>query len=104
MADTQAIIAPVGTANTPSIASSTTALAANKARGAWMIQNLGTNALFVRLGSDASATEFHVVLKAASGNDDGTGGSFAQEAGVIWTGIVSIAGTSPRYTITELTA
>lgn len=104
MADTQAIIAPVGTSNTPSIASDTTALAANKARGAWMIQNLGTNALFLRLGSGASSTVFHVVLKAGTGNDDGTGGTFAQEAGVIWTGIVTIAGTSPRYTVTELTA
>ena len=104
MSDIQAIIAPVGTANTPAIASAATALAANSARGAWMIQNLGTNALFVRLGASASSTVFHVVLKAATGNDDGTGGSFAQEAGVIWTGIVSIAGTTPRYTVTQLTA
>lgn len=103
MADTQSIIAPVGTSNTPSIASDTTALAANSARGAWMIQNLGQNALFVRLGTGASSSVFHVVLKASTANDDGTGGSFAQEAGVIWTGIVSIAGTSPRYTVTELT-
>ncbi len=104
MADRIAIICPMGTANTPEIASSTTALAANPVRGAWMIQNLGTNALFVRLGSGASSSVFHVVLKAGSGSDDGTGGSFAQEAGVIWTGIVSVAGTSPRYTVTELTA
>lgn len=104
MADTQGIIAPVETSNTPSIASSTTALSANRARGAWMIQNLGTNALFLRLGSGASTTVFHVVLKAGSGNDDGTGGSFAQENGVVWTGIVTVAGTSPRYVVTELTA
>jgi len=104
MADTRAIIAPVATSNTPSIASDTTALAANSNRGAWMIQNLGQNALFVRFGASASTSVFHVVLKAGTGNDDGTGGSFAQEAGVIWTGIVSIAGTSPRYVVTELTA
>lgn len=104
MADTQAIIAPVGTANTPAIASDATALAANKARGAWMIQNLGTNALFVRLGTGASSTVFHVVLKAGTGNDDGSGGSFAQENGVVYVGIVTIAGTSPRYTVTELVA
>ena len=103
MADLQGIIAPVAVSNTPSIASSTTALAANSERGAWMIQNLGQNQLFVRLGTGASTTVFTVVLKAATANDDGTGGTFAQEAGVIWTGEVSIAGTSPRYTVTELT-
>jgi len=104
MADTQAIIAPVGTGNTPEIASAGTALALNKARGAWMIQNLGTNALFVLLGEGASTTVFHTVLKAGTGNDDGSGGSFAQESGVVYIGIVTVAGTSPRYTVTELTA
>jgi|TARA_R100001530_G_C4287503_1_gene147165 hypothetical protein len=104
MADLQGIIAPVSNANTPSIASSTTALAANPARGAWMIQNLnGANPLFVNLGGTASTTVFHVVLKPGSGNDDGLGGSFAQENGVIFTGAVTVAGTSPRYTVTELT-
>ena len=104
MADVRSLTAWVGSANTPSIASSTTALAENKARAAWMIQNLGTNALFVRFGTGASSTVFHVVLKAGSGNDDGTGGTIAQEFGTLWTGIISIAGTSPRYTVTELTA
>lgn len=104
MADTRAIIAPVGSANTPEIVSGATALAANPARGAWMIQNLGTNALFVRFGAGATSSVFHVVLKAGTGNDDGSGGSLAQEAGVVWVGLVSIAGTSPRYVVTELTA
>lgn len=102
MADLYGIICPVGTSNTPEIASAATALAANADRGAWMIQNLGQSALFVRLGAGATTSVFHVVLKGGSANDDGTGGSFAQENGVIWTGIVSIAGTSPRYTVTEL--
>lgn len=88
-------------ANIPSIASATTALTANENRTAWMIQNLGTNALYVRLGSGASTTVFHVVLKASTGNDDGTGGSVAQEAGTIYTGVITIAGTSPRYTVLE---
>ena len=103
MADLQGIIAPVQTANTPSIASAATALDANPARGAWMIQNLGQNELFVRLGAGATTSVFHVVLKKGTANDDGLGGSYAQENGVIWTGVVSIAGTSPRYTVTELT-
>lgn len=104
MADLNNVIGYGNLTNTPEIASSTTALAANKARGAWMIQNLGTNALFVRLGSGATTSVFHVVLKAGSGNDDGTGGSYAQESGVVYQGVVTIAGTNPRYVVTELTS
>jgi hypothetical protein len=104
MADVQSIIGFGNIVNTPEIASAATALAANKARGAWMIQNLGQNALFVRLGSGASTSVFHVVLKASTANDDGTGGSFAQESGVVYQGVVTIAGTSPRYVVTELTS
>lgn len=88
-------------ANTPSIASAATALASNTKRIAWNIQNLGQNALFVLLGSGASSSVFHFVLKAGSANDDGTGGAVGQETGVIYTGIITIAGTSPRYTVLE---
>lgn len=104
MADRIAIICPMQTATRTGIASAATALAANPVRGAWIIQNLGTNALFVKYGSGATTSDFDVVLKAGSANDDGTGGSHAMENGVIWTGVVSVAGTSPRYTATELTA
>lgn len=88
--------------NTPSIASAATAIAANTARIGWSIQNLGTNALFVLLGSGASTSVFHYVLKAATGNDDGSGGSITQTAGAIYNGIVTIAGTSPRYSVLEM--
>lgn len=88
--------------NTPSIASAATALAANKARIGWTIQNLGTNTLYVLLGSGASTTVFHVALKAGTGNDDGTGGSYSQGQGAVYNGIVTIAGTSPRYTVLEI--
>jgi hypothetical protein len=104
MADVTSVISQVSLSNTPSIGSSTTALAANKARGAWAIQNLGTNTLYVRLGSGASATEFHVALKGCTAQDDGSGGSLAQESGVVWVGVVTVAGTSPRYTVTELSS
>lgn len=102
MADSRAIICPKGTANTPEIASAATALAANPARAAWSIQNLGTSTLFVRLGAAGSTSVFHVVLKAGSGNDDGLGGIIAQTDGVVYTGIITIAGSSPRYTALEL--
>jgi len=93
---------PTQNSNTPSIQSSATALAANTARIAFSIQNLGQNPLFVLLGSGASTSVFHVVLKAGTANDDGTGGSYSMEAGAIYNGIVTIAGTSPRYVVTEL--
>lgn len=92
---------PTQNSNTPSIASSATALALNTARIAWQIQNLGTNPLFVLLGTGASTTVFHVVLKAAAGNDDGSGGTTGQSSGTIFTGIISVAGTLPRYTVLE---
>lgn len=89
--------------NTPSILTSAgTAIAANSARIAWSIQNLGTNPLFVLRGTGASTTVFHTVLKAGSGTDDGTGGSISEEAGTIYNGIITVAGTSPRFVITEI--
>ena len=102
MGDTQNIIASKGTANTPAIISTATALESNPARGAWMIQNLGTNTIFVLLGSGASTTVFHAVLKPGTGNDDGLGASLSQNSGTVYTGIITIAGTSPRYTVLEL--
>lgn len=102
MADKDQIICSKQSANTPSIASAATALEANAARAGWMIQNLGQNPLFVRLASGASTTVFHVVLKGGSGNDDGNGGIVSQFQGTVYTGIITIAGTSPRYTVTEL--
>ena len=90
-------------ANTPEIVTdSNNAFGANANRKGWMIQNLGTNPLFVRLGENASTTVFHAVLKGGTGNDDGLGGSIAEFSGVIYTGIITVNGTSPRYTITEL--
>ncbi len=87
--------------NTPSIMSASTALVSNPARVGWTIQNLGTNELFVLMGSGASTSVFHNVLKKGTGNDDGTGGSTGQEQGVVYTGIITVAGTSPRYTVVE---
>lgn len=89
-------------ANTPTIQSAATALAANTARIAWSIQNLGTNPLFVLRGTGASSTVFHTVLKGATSQDDGTGGVISEEAGTIYNGILTIAGTSPRYVVTEI--
>lgn len=91
-----------GNANTPSIASAVTALAQNTARVAFQIQNLGQNPLYVLLGSGASTSVFHVALQAATANDDGKGGIFKMDGTAVYTGIVTIAGTSPRYTVLEV--
>lgn len=97
-------ISPIYTTNTPSIASAATAIAdaSTTQRRGFMIQNLGTNPLFVLLGTGASTTVFHVVLKGGTGNDDGLGAAYSQTQGAVYQGLVSIAGTNPRYTVTEL--
>lgn len=88
--------------NVPSLKSSTTALAANNKRIAWAIQNQGTNALFVCLGTGASSSVYHFVLKGGTAAADGSGGSISQEAGTIYNGIITVAGTSPSYTVLEI--
>lgn len=91
-----------GKSNTPTIQSSATALAANTARRSWLIQNQGTNPLFVLCGSGASTTVFNIILKAAGAQDDGTGGAVSEDGTAIYTGIITVAGTSPRYTVYEV--
>ena len=88
--------------NTPAIISTATALAANSARIAWQITNLSTNPLFVLLGSGASTSVFHYILKASSVANDGSGGVQGQNEGAVYTGIITIAGTSPSYTVLEI--
>lgn len=96
-------VKPTTAINTPSILTSAgTAIAANDNRTGWMIQNLGTNPLFVLLGSGASTTVFHTVLKGGTGNDDGLGATISQESGIVYTGIITVAGTNPRFVVTEL--
>ncbi len=90
-------------ANVPSIITSAgVAIAANPARVSWMIQNLGQNPLFVLRGTGASTSVFHNVLKGGTSNDDGTAGSIAEEAGTIYNGVITVAGTSPRFVVTEI--
>jgi len=84
------------------IASATTALASNSARVGFMIQNLGTNPLFVKYGSGATSSDFSIVLRGSSVADDGTGGVLTSADTAVYTGIITIAGTSPRYAATEL--
>jgi hypothetical protein len=99
---TTGVIGLVSSTSTPVISAEATALAANPGRVGWIIQNLGTNPLFVRFGAGASSSVFNVVLAAGTVNDNGTGGLFAQTEGVVHDGVVTIAGVAPRYVATEI--
>lgn len=88
------------TANTPAMVTSAgDTIASNASRKSWGIQNCGTNTLYVRMGTGASATEFHFALAPGLSADDGLGRDVEDK---VYTGVVSIAGTSPRCTFFEL--
>jgi hypothetical protein len=103
MADVSAIVSQRSVvASTGTVKTSTTALAANSARGGWQVQNLDTGVLYVLLGAGASTSNYHMVLKAGSSAADGTGGSYAECIGVIYTGLVSVASAgTPSYAVFE---
>lgn len=80
-----------------------TVLAANPRRLWFAVINLDDAALFVKLGASASASDFHVPLKACVAADDGNGGAYFEAS---WKGIVSIkaAAGSPRASVIEMEA
>lgn len=77
------------------------ALSANPSRCGYTIQNLGTNPLFVKEGESASTSDFDYILAPGATNDDGQGAFYETPAGQTYTGIVSVAGTSPRLVASE---
>lgn len=91
-----------GNSGTGGAQTNTTALPINSARVGLMIQNQGTNPLFVYFGAGASSSVYNFILKASTGAADGTGGSFSMTAGVVYRGVITIAGTSPSYSVLEL--
>lgn len=74
-----------------------TALAAvtDGSRAKWGIQNSGTNVLGVVFGATT------IYLKACTAPDDGNGGGHVDEGNVVWDGIITVTGTSPRYNVFE---
>ena len=77
-----------------------TLLPINENRRTVVIQNLGTNPLFVKFGDSASNTDFDLVLKAGVANDDGLGGTVSFDT-LSYTGVISVAGTTVRCTATD---
>lgn len=76
-------------------------LAANENRRVLIVQNIGINPLFVKLGEDASTTDFDFVLSPGTANDDGLGGIMSTDT-LSYTGVISVAGASVRCTATEI--
>ena len=81
------------------LTASGTALGANAARKNFFIQNVGTTPLYVALGSAASSSNFAVILGAGMSAGDGTGAAYESN---LWTGLVSVSGTHPLYTVWEM--
>ena len=101
---TSTVAKPSSSVNTPSIQTGATALAATAAgvtRKSFMIQNVGTNPLFILLGSGASTSVFNALIKGGTADSDGLGGSYSP-SGFTYSGIVTVAGTSPKYVVTEI--
>ena len=90
-------------ANTPAIVTSAgDVLSANTSRQGWSIQNVGQNPIFIRFATGASITVFHHVIKGGTGDSDGLGGSIGHMEGSVYSGVISIAGTTPKLVVTEL--
>lgn len=97
-------ITTVNLSNTPGIVTSAgTALASAgpAGRAGWQIQNVGTNPIFVLLGSGASSSVFHFVLKGGTADNDGLGASFSQFGPCVYQGIITVAGTTPKFVVLE---
>lgn len=77
-----------------------TALPPNDNRRAVIVQNLGTEPLYVKFGDSASDFDFDLVLKGGTAPDDGLGGTVSYDV-LSYTGTISVAGTSPRLTATD---
>ena len=103
MADTSSNVHQSIKVNVPSVATSTTVLAANPARSAFMIQNQAAATLYINFGGTASGSVYHVILKACTSPADGTGGTVAMEGPVTFTGpITCYASGTPSYTVFEM--
>lgn len=79
------------------VKTNTASIAANGARKSITIQNVDGSALLVRLGSGASASDYHAAL--ASEGGQGTGGVLSLAA---YTGELSFHPATNNFTVLEL--
>ena len=73
------------------------ALAANTDRNGFVIQNLGTGTLLVRMGAAATSLLFDYVLSAGTAASDGLGGVIQQFGEGIYMGAIYCTATTPSY-------
>jgi len=91
------------TTNTEILTVAGTALAQNSVRCGYKINNLGQNTLFVKEGAGASATNFDHILAGGTADDNGTGAVYESPSTKVYTGIITVAGTTPRFNASEST-
>jgi hypothetical protein len=85
--------------STTSPATATTVLAANLDRKRFTIQSQDDEVLYLKLGTGASSSDYHITLSAGSGAADGTGGIFTNDG---YQGAVSVAASgTPSYSVIE---
>lgn len=77
-------------------------LLSKKNRVGWSIQNQGTNVVQVCLGDGASTSQLHYTLKGCTTTADGTGGSISFFSGAVYSGDVTVAGTSFSVSVVDL--
>tara|TARA_Y100000593_G_C4284464_1_gene324619 strand:+ start:877 stop:1257 length:381 start_codon:yes stop_codon:yes gene_type:complete len=77
--------------------SDTTSVAANTARKDLFIQNIGADAIYIKMGSGAGASDYHFEV---AGNNSlaGTGGTLNLSS---YTGVVSIHPSTNDFTLVE---
>ena len=91
---------PVSTSSTGGLKTGETALVANSHRKSFTLQNQKTEVLYVKFGSAATTSDYHLILAASASAADGTGGVLIDEH-CTQAVFVKPASGSASYTIVE---
>lgn len=83
-------------------ATSTTALNANSDRIGFVIQNVGTNVIYVALNSTVTTSAYDYLLQGGSAGADGKGGVLSLTNQLSYTGIVTVQGAALSFTAWEI--
>lgn len=81
--------------------SATTALTYNEKRYAWRLQNVGANPLFYKKGIGCSTTDYTGILAGETTPKLGEGGVVSESGDGVYLGVITIAGTTPAYVMSE---
>ena len=92
---------PVSTSSTGGLKTGETALVANSHRKSFTLQNQKAEVLYVKFGSAATTSDYHLILAASASAADGTGGVLVDEH-CTQAVYVKNASRSASYTIVEI--